>query len=466
MKKLICALMALGTGAVFVLGCSTLSKKSVQLSKIKDYQLKNGLKVLVLEDHSLPYLSVGLMVKTGAAADPLGKTGLANLTGDLFDRGSIKHSATEIADLFAGYGTGFVNSVNYDFSYFSTSSLAKDQENILNLFFEILLNPAFSDAEIERSKSESKAEIKRAFDQPSYVASRLFSQYLYAAHPYGRSTVGTLRDLDSIKNKDVRDFYAKYYQPNNSSLVLVGDVQPDLLAKLEVMVASWQSSTSPTQSYPSLTKLNGGELLLVDRDDLKQSEVRMGHFGIQRKNDDYQKIIVADVILSDGFTSRLMKEIRVKRGLTYGISSDFEARKDFGPFLIAAATRNEKVGDLVRETINVVKDFVKNGVTEQEVEDAKGYLRGAFPRKIETADQLAGLIMGLRFYGIDESYLENYVSTLNKISASEVNDVIKKYFHPDQFKVLVYAPKAITIDQLRPLGAVDVKPYKEMLSGM
>jgi zinc protease len=222
---------------------------------------------------------------------------------------------------------------------------------------------------------------------------------------------------------------------------------------------------APT-TYPPLVPLNGQQFLLVDRDDLKQSEIRLGHYGVKRKNDDYQAVMVADIILSEGFNSRLMREIRVKRGLTYGIHTSFDALKDVGPFTVSSNTRNEKVGELVEQTIKVLEQFHDQGVTAAEVEEAKGYLRGTFPTRIETADDLASLIVSLRYYGIDESYLENYVNNLNKLTVDDINKIIKKYFHPNNMRVLVYAPKDAVIEQLRPLGAVEVKPYKELVSGL
>jgi zinc protease len=453
---------------LFLGGCSTMNSPAakIQIPTPKYYTLKNGLKILALEDHSLPYVSVAMMVKSGSTSDPMGKTGLASLTADLLERGSAKHDASQIADLFASYGSGFTDSVNYDYSFFSTSALSKDQDAIVDLFFEVLNTPQFAAVEVERQKSETKADIKRSYDQPNNVASRLFSQYLYGPHPYGRSSSGALRDIDNIKVQDVNDFYSQYYRPNNASLVLVGDISPGLIASLDARVANWVPKDSPALQFPPLPAIQGGQVLLVDRGDLKQSEVRLGHFGIQRNNADFLTLMVADAILSDGFTSRLMREIRVKRGLTYGIGSEFDARKDYGPFLIYSNTRNEKVGELVQQTISVVKEFTAKGVTAQEVDDAKGYLRGSFPRKIETADQLASLIMYLRFYGLDESYLAKYVENLNKIEVKDVNRVIKEYYHPDKFRILVYGPKAAVLEQLRPVGAVEVRSYKEMLTGL
>jgi len=464
--SLVAILAVTAFGLSHLTACSSASVKEAHLAAHSEKILKNGLHILTVENHSLPYVSVGLLVRSGSADDPLTKSGLSSLTASLLERGSKAHSAAEIADQFAQLGTDFSSRSGEDYLYFSSAALSKDQDELLNLFFEVLTQPAFSSQEVDRRRSEVAAEIKRSYDQPSWVASRVFSQFLYGPHPYSRSSDGSLRDVQTIRQADIVKYYLKTFRPNNADLVLVGDLRPGLLESLEKQLNEWQPHELEAVNYPPLVPLKGQQILLVDREDLKQSEVRLGHYGLKRKNDDYQAVILADVILSDGFNSRLMREIRVKRGLTYGIHTSFDALKDIGPFTVSSNTRHEKVGELVDQTIKVLTQFHDQGVTDAEVEEAKGYLRGTFPTRIETADELAGLLVALKFYGINESYLENYVTTLNKLTTADVNTVIKKYFHPDNMRVLVYGPKSQVLDQLRPLGAVEVKPYKELISGL
>lgn len=335
---------------------------------------------------------------------------------------------------------------------------------MLNLFFgKLFCNPRFRLAKSHVPKSEMTADIKRGYDQPGYVAGRLYSQLLFGTHPYGRSPSGTVRDIASIKSKNIIKSYLKNFRPNNAQLVLVGDLNSNIEKTLNSKLADWKARQSEDEKFQELVPIKGLQMRLVTRADLKQSEIRLGHYGIKRKNDDFQALSLAETILGDGFTSRLMSEIRVKRGLTYGIQSSFDAREEVGPFTISSNTRNEKVGELVSETLSVLKSFYENGVTEQEVNNAKGYLRGAFPRRIETPDQMARMLVALRFYGIGDDYMTDYVRTLNKISVSDINKVIKKYYSPENLRVLIYAPKNKVIDQLRPLGPVEVKNYRELL---
>ncbi len=464
MKCLI--LSAVIGAALFVSGCSTGSVKSTMLAAHSETTLKNGLHILTIPNHSLPYVSIGLMVRTGTADDPISKSGLASLTASLLSRGTKTHSALQIADEFALLGSEFSSDANRDFMYFSSAALAKDQSKLLDLFFEVITQPTFNKQEVDRRRHEVLAEIRRDYDQPAWVASRIFAQSLYGSHPYARAGIGTLRDVASIHRNDVVQFYSSVFVPNNCDLVLVGDWDPKTTAALESRLSNWQSKALVPPVVPQLAKIHGENILFVNRAGLKQTEIRIGHFGIRRKNDDYQALSVADVILSEGFNSRLVREIRVNKGLTYGIDASFEALKDIGPFVVTTNTRNEKTGEVVADTIQVLKDFRDKGVTDQEVADAKSYLRGTFPQRIETPSDLASQLMALRFYGVSESYLVHYDENLDRISSRDVNHVIKKYFHPNNMRIVVYGPKSPDLAELRPLGAVEVKSFKELAVGL
>ncbi|OFZ12427.1 MAG: hypothetical protein A2Z20_06685 [Bdellovibrionales bacterium RBG_16_40_8] len=459
MKKIIFLVLFL----TFAACTTTKSPFNKTNNSYKDLTLSNGLKVLFIEDHSLPYISIGLLIKSGASHDPLSKSGLAEITASLLERGTKNKSATEIADEFGQLGTSFGADVGYDYSYFSTSGLSEHQNELISLFFEVITGASFSIREVERLKSEMVADIQRNYDKPAYVADRLYAQMLFGAHPYGRSVSGSIRDVRSFRQRDVIRNYLKYYRPNNAQLVLVGDINADLIKSLEAKLAMWQPRDMQIMRMPPLRSLSGVSLQLVNRDDLKQSEIRLGHYGVKRQINDYQTLSVAENILGRGMTSRLMSEIRVKRGLTYGIYSSFDARQDVGPFVISSSTRHEKVGELINETISVLNSFYSKGVTEKEVSEAISFLKGSFPTRVETPDQRAEMLVSLRFYGISDEYLTDYVKNLDKISMTDVNKVIKKYYHPDNLRVFIYGPRDKIIDQLRPIGAVEIKDYRELL---
>ena len=451
--------------AVTMVGCSTFETKSIVLPPHRNVTLKNGLQVLKVQDHSLPYVSIGLLVRSGSTNDPISKSGLANLTATLLNQGAGKYTALELANQFALLGTNFSSETGHDFMYFSSSALAKDQDRLLHLFFETVTQPRFDEKDFNLQRYETMAQIRRNYDQPAWVASRIFAQYLYGAHPYARANIGTLHDVSSIRRQDVVRFYKANFVPNNCDLVLVGDWHAGLTKNLNKMLAGWHPKKVTVRSMPPLMPIKGQQILFVRRSGLKQTEIRIGHYGIRRNNPDYQALMVADVILSGGFNSRLTRAIRVKAGLTYGIYASFDALKNVGPFVIETNTRNPKAGEVVADTLQVLKTFRDKGVTSHEVADAKSYLRGSFPMETQTPDELASELLALKFYGIGDSYLTDYVQNLNKLSTSDINRVIKKYFHPNNIRIVVYGPPS-DLAELRPLGAVEVKPFSELAVGL
>lgn len=445
-------------------GCATMTGSSgVKIPSYKETRLKNGLTVLSVIDRSLPYVSVGLLVQGGGAEDPATKSGLTSLTADLLERGTKTKSATEIAEQFGLLGSELSIATERDYSILSAASLSADQTELLNLFFQVVTEPAFTSLEIERRRKELLSEIQRAYDQPRYVANRIFSSFLYGAHPYGRPVEGVIRDIKSIKQKDIIRQYLKSFRPNNSILILVGDVQNSTLSSLENKLSNWTSRELVNEPMPTVGSKEPQKILFVSRNDLQQSEIRLGHFGIQRKNDDFLALMVAETVLAGSMNSRLIKEIRVRRGLTYGIQTAFNATKQVGPYIISSNTRHDKVGELIKETLTVVKNFVREGITDEELQDAKGYLLGSFPNKVETPDRLAKIILAYRIYGIADEELTEFVSRLNKLNKEDINKAIQRNYFPDNFQVLVYGPEKIVLPQLREIGAVQTKNYKELL---
>lgn len=451
--------------ALTLASCATFSGGTADfdLPSYKSFTLDNGLEVLLVPDKSLPAISLAMLIKTGSTSDPQGQSGLMMLTTKLLERGSKTKTAPQIADAFGFYGSDFGFDVDDDMTLLTTSGLSRDRLALLKLYAEVILQPVFSQAEVTRSRDEMIAGIKRSYDEPRDFAERVFRQYLLGPHPYARSVSGTVRDVQTIRQKDIISHYLKYYRPNNAILAVVGDYDDEFVNAVREHFSAWERKEITPMHFAPPAKLAGLQLSLVERDDLAQAQIRFGHQGIKRTNPDFLTLRVANTILGAGFSSRLMKEIRVKRGLTYGISSGFSARLDEGPFAISTFTRFEKVGETVSETLRVLKEFRTAGVTDEEVADAVGYLKGAFPRGMETPEQLAQNLLGLRFYGIPDSYLTDYIKNLNKITKEDVNRVIARYFHPDQMKVLIYSPKAPVIDQLRPIGTLEVRPFKDFL---
>ncbi|MDZ4084805.1 MAG: pitrilysin family protein [Bdellovibrionales bacterium] len=412
------------------------------LRKHREVTLANGLKVLFMPDQSLPSLSMGLLVKTGAAVDPVGSAGLANLVSDLLDQGTKKRNAIQIADDLGRIGASFRTSVDYDYTHLGISGLSFSSDEILSNFLELTTQPSFTDAEFARVKKQLVAGIERSFDNPRVVADVAATKYLFGDHPYGRSVSGTAKEVAQLTKKSVIQHYLKFYRPGNSILVVVGQFNPEFEKKVETDFGSWAKREVDAQVIPEPVRTTGIRVLVVDKPGLTQAQIRISAIGIKRMDENFLPLRIANTVFGGAFASRLNDRIRKELGLTYSISSGFDARLASGPFEIDTFTKTDSVEKVVMETIAMYKKFVESGITSDELKRARGYLSGIFPQAIETSDKLAFNMLLLRSYGISDRYLTHYVRDLGDISTSEINAAIKKTLVPGNLTIVIHAPSA------------------------
>jgi len=443
------------------LACSSVGLSGkYKLRKYSHEKLKNGLNIIYVKDSQLPYFTMQMLVSSGSTNDPQTKSGLSYMVANLLEKGTQSRSANELADSLGQIGSSFNASVDDDYSFFAVSTLSFNRERLLKDFVEILTKPAFSLSEIRRLKAQVKSEIKSAVDDPSNFASMAYTSYIYGAHPYGRRTMGTIRDVSSIRKKNINRFYLQNYRPNNAYLAVVGAVDNNIKDEIRKAFSSWKSSDVKTPDYPIVPAIKGINIKLVNKSDLAQTQIRIGHKAIKRTNPDFLKLRLASLVLGGAFSSRLMQRVRIEKGLTYSIGARFGAQKDYGSFTVSTFTRHDKVGETIKETLKVLDNFKKSGVTEKELESAKALAKGLFPRALETAEKFSQNLLMLRFYGIGDEYLTDYYKNIDAISQSDVNKAIAKYLDPQDLKILVFAPKSKTVKQLRPIGLLQVEDFK------
>ncbi len=455
---------------IFVIaGCGSmplpriLPSSGFQLRPYKEIKLSNGLRVLLVDDKTLPYTTYSMMIKAGAAHDPVNMPGLSHFVAEMINKGTPKLNATQIADAFGAIGAQYDADTDYDFTQINASGLSQYSDELLEVYATVITNASFSKEEIKRLKRQVLDAIKKTTEEPGSFTSLAYQDYLYSEHPYSHAVMGRRKGISMVEQKNVVKHFRQYYRPNNAILAVIGNYSNDIVDKLEKHFGTWKEKEVPQLAFPNLPQIQGHQIRIVDKGDLVQSEIRIGHFGIRRDNPDFQKLRLANTIFGGGFASRLMQEVRVRSGLTYGISSGFDARKDSGPFTITTFTRNEKVGETVKKTLQELERFRSQGATDEEVKDAKAFMIGSFPRAIETAEKLANNLMVLRLYGIDDNYLEDFVDNVQKISTSDVNQAIRNYLKPDSLKILVYANSQSVKDQLGPVGPVEVKSFRDYL---
>lgn len=438
------------------------SKSGYRLRPFEEKTLENGLKILYVPDEALPYISLSLMVRSGAAQDPENQPGLASFVAEMLDKGTRKRSATQIADELGKLGADFDASASADYSLVSLSGLSHHGEQMLGNLAEIVMQPVFSDVEIERTRKNFLAQIERRLDHPDVFASNAFSQYLYGSHAYAHPAIGTEKSVRSLKKKNIIQHYLRFYRPNNTLLAVVGKITPEFKSKVETAFGAWEKREIPTVPFGKVPEIKGVQIELIDKPGLVQTQIRMGELGIKRQDPDFLALRIGNTILGGAFASRLNDRIRKDLGLTYSISSAFDARADVGPFGISTFTKNQSVGQVVSESVKVLAEFKSGGVTKEEVERAKGYLKGVFPSAIETAEKLAFNLMALRLYGIPDSYLTNYLSDIDSLSTSDINRAIRSHIDEKNIKVVVFSNAAEARPQLEKLGTIEVKQASEI----
>ena len=409
---------------------------SDMIMEYREVVLANGLKVLLVPDRKLPYVSYTLFVRTGSVDDPKNLSGLNNFLSRMLDKGTKKAKAPVISDTLARMAAPLNVSATSEATFISASTLVRFEKELLTQLKEIVLEPTFPQDEISRLQGQVVAELQRAKDSPSQWAALEFEPYLYGDHPYGRRVLGTEASVRKITRKNILEFYQKNYRPNNAELAVVGNFSANILHEIEEQFGSWQKADGVENKIPHW-QISEAPTKVLTRPGLSQAEVRIGAQGIPRNHPDYLALRMANAVLGESMLSRIMGRLRVDLGLTYGAYSTFDFRREDGAFVISFSTRTEKLDEAINEATKVVEEFRKNGITKDELARSKAQLMGLFPLLIETPEKLATQLLLLRLYGVDDSYLPNFVSKVEKMSLADVNSAISRHFDLSKKRILI-----------------------------
>ncbi|HKY31122.1 MAG TPA: pitrilysin family protein [Candidatus Polarisedimenticolia bacterium] len=419
----------------------------------------NGMKACVMEYHELPLVDFQVIVRAGAAHDPRGKEGLASLVADLLRKGTAKRRAKEIADAVDFVGGVLSASADQDGTRVSAEFMAKDLDLALELLADTLQRPAFAPEEVERSRAETLAELQAIKENPSLLASRRFIELLYGGHPYGHPTTGWESSVATVTQADVKGYYDRHYVPGNVIVVAVGDFRAEeMLQRIERAFRAWPPRPLPEAAIPPVKDPARPGVVLIDKPESTQSQIRMGAVGIRRGDPDYVGIQVANTILGGGFTSRLVEEIRVNRGLSYGASSRFYPLVEQGPFLVSTFTKNETTLEAIKVARQVVEGFRREGATQEELDKARKYLKGSFAIGHQSPDSMADALAEIAFYGLPADYYDTYLQRVEAVSVADVKRIAAERFPVDEMMVVVLGEAERIRKDLETLGPVATAP--------
>ncbi len=407
------------------------------------HKLPNDLVWLFSPQSELPLVTMELMIKAGTLEDPPGKEGLANLTASLLLNGTKSRTSAKIAEELDFMGARLSVAGGDDFATATLTVLKKDLGPALELLQDILLNPTFPPAEVTRKINQFKAALASAEDEPMTVASRVFIKDLYGPFPYNHAVMGTPPGLSAITRNDLVEFHQKYFRPNNAVLSVVGDLTQDEAQQwISKIFGPWTAAPLPVTKLPAIPPLSQRKEVVIDKD-ITQANIILGNIGIDRGNPDFYAFQVMNYLLGGGgFVSRLMDDIRVNRGLAYSVSSTFSPGLEPGPFAVSLETKNATAGEAVARVVAQLKRMMTEPVTAEELKEAKSYLIGSVPRKIDSASKRAWLLGYVEIYGLGLDYPWRYPELVEHLTPADIQKVAEKYLQPEKYLLVVVGKKS------------------------
>jgi predicted Zn-dependent peptidase len=410
----------------------------VALPPIVTRELPNGLKLMIVEHHELPLADFVLIVGSGSTTDPASKTGVANLTAAMLREGTTTRNSLEIADQIAYLGVNLSPSSSWESSTLSLHTPVAQLDSALALFADVALRPSFPANEFERIRKIRLTDLIRQKDEGPAIANVGFPAIIYGSgHPYGAATLGTEASVKSLSVADLQSYYQRNFKPNNSTLIIVGDVNPGVIEqRISALFGGWQRGDVPQLTYSDPPKAAATTVYLIDKPGAAQSSFRIGAVGVPRSTKDYFALTVMNTILGGSFTSRLNNNLRETRGYTYGAGSRFEMRRAAGPFLASAEIVAAKTDSALLEFMKEL-NAIRQAVPANELSRAKRYLQLQLPGNFETTQDIAFQLVPVALYGLPLDYYNNYVQNIEAVTEADVARVAQQYINPGSLAVVI-----------------------------
>jgi zinc protease len=415
-------------------------------------KMANGMQVVLVSQNEQPAISVRMIIRAGAAHDPKGKHGLAMLTATLLDQGAGKRSAEDIADTIDFIGGALGTGAGTDLSYINAVVMKDSYEVALDLMADVVQRPTFAPEEIERQRAQALSALKVAADDPESVAERVIDRLIYGFHPYGMPGAGTAESLPALTRNDFVEFHRQHFVPNNALIAVVGDISAaDAMAGLEKHFGAWKPGEVPAPAIteaPEPTR----RVIVIDKKDAVQTEIRVGHIAIPRKHNDYEAVDQAVKILGGEGANRLQQVLRSQKQLTYGASADLNTFKWAGAVIAETDTQTSNTAEALRVVVDEFTRLQRERVNDGELEGAQDYMVGHFPLTIEVPDAIATQVLNQLFYELPVEELPRYRERVLKITPNEIQRVARWFIRPAQLSVVLVGDADKFVNDLKGVG--------------
>jgi zinc protease len=433
----------------------------VQAGALTRLELDNGLKLLILEDHRLPKVAVGVAVRRGAAIVDRDRAGLASYTAELMRRGAGERDALALARSVDEIGATLSVSADWDSINAGTSGLSRDLDRLVEVLADVVLRPRFDPGEGRKARDEKLAALEQAKDDPGTIVHWRATGVLYPEHRYGLPLEGTPESVRGLDAAQARAFHRRVFVPGNAVLFAVGDVSAEDFAERARQAFGpdqWESGEVPAPApAPPARSPESTRIAVLDRPDLVQAQIVVLHEGIGRSDPER---IAADlmnkVLGGSGFASRLMQRLRADEGLTYGVWSGYSLRRHPGPFRVATFTRVPETGRVVELLLGEMRAIRENPPGQEELAKAASLAVGRFGLSLETSAAVMGSLVDLDVYALPEDSLDTYRGRVRAVDTEAVARVASERVHPDRVAIVVLGPAELLSPQLERLGPVQI----------
>ena len=425
-------------------------------------RLDNGLEVIVAPVTKLPLATVLLVADAGATADPVDGEGLAMLTAQLLLEGTQNTpDGAQLTERFERLGAGIDAHVTWDAALVRMTAMTDRLEPALALFGEVVMTPIFPAREVERLRAERLAELLQQRAEPRGLADEMFERFTYdPASRYARPDGGSEASVRAITRHDVMGFHERRFHPAGATLIIVGDVSVDAGVRLTSSVfGRWTGDTASPALTSDAPARRSRAIHLVAKEDAPQSELRIGHPGVPRAHPDYFPIVVMNAVLGGLFSSRINLNLRERHAYTYGAFSEFDWRRQAGPFVVSTAVKSDVTDAATREVLHEIERMRAEEIAEDELTLATSYLDGVFPIRYETTAAIASALASLVIYRLPEDYFDTYRAHIRAVSRNDVLTAARAHLDPAALQVVIVGDPREVQEPLDRLGFGELAVY-------
>ena len=422
------------------------------------FTLKNGLKVYLIQDSNLPVLAATLVSRAGGEANPAAKPGLASFTATMLGEGTIRYSATQLAEAAERVGTRVSPFAGMDSSIASVSVLTTHADAALDLLADVIQHPSFKDADIERIRKQRVLGIQQEADNVSAIAGRVGPRLLYGDQPYGFTPSGTTASVEAITSGDLKDFWASHYGPADSALVFAGDIkEPEARELAEKHFGNWTGTASGEVTLPPPPPPPTTRLILVDKPGSPQTALSAIDLGVARTTPDFEAIQEMNYTLGGSFASRINMNLREVHGYTYGARSGFTAYREGGPFTAGALVKTDVTAPATKELLLELNRILTSPANPAELKMAKDALVQSIPAQFETTAATAAAMSSIFIYNRPLDYYAKLPAAYTAVTPDDIQRVAKSTIHPSHFIILAVGDKSKIETPLKELNIAPIE---------